>query len=238
MEAASLVIAVSGYTAEILADHYEIPPEKIRVVHNGIDQKTVPRQGRTRSGRQKVVLFLGRITGQKGPKHFIEAAEKILAVRKDITFIMAGWGDLAPALIEEVAAKELAFNIMFTGFLHGSQVDLAYQTADVYVMPSVSEPFGLAAMEAIQNGVPVIISKTAGVGEILCRGAVKVDFWDTHKMAESILAVLNNSELANQLNRDAREEIEPFTWQAAARKCLNVYNQAMAMTPLPASCSI
>ena len=237
MEAASLVIAVSGYTAEILAEQYEIPWDKIRVVHNGINQKNVSRQGLTNSNRQKVVLFLGRITDQKGPKHFIEAAEKILAVRKDITFVMAGWGDLAPALIEEVAAKKLGLKIMFTGFLHGSQVDLAYQMADVYVMPSVSEPFGLTAMEAIQQGVPVILSKTTGVGEILHKGAVKVDFWDTHKIAESILSVLNNSAVARQLSRDAREEIEPFTWHAAARKCLMIYNQAMAMAPLSMSCS-
>lgn len=232
MEVASLVITVSKYTADTLMDHYGIPENKIRIVHNGIDKKTILRQGLRHSNGQKIVLFLGRITGQKGPKHFIEAAEKVLAIDKNVKFIMAGWGDQAPAMIEEAAAKMLGTKVLFTGFLRGRQVELAYQMADVYVMPSVSEPFGLTAAEAIQQGVPVILSNTTGVGEILHRGVVKVDYWDAGKMAESIIKILNNPDLAMQLSRDAKEEVDPFTWEAAARKCLSVYNQVMEPSSL------
>lgn len=237
MEAASLIIAVSKYTADILINNYGIPEDKIRIVHNGINKMPVLRQGLTNSNGKKIVLFLGRITGQKGPKHFIEAAEKVLAIDKNVRFIMAGWGDQAPAMIEEAAAKMLGTKVLFTGFLRGRQVELAYRMADVYVMPSVSEPFGLTAVEAIQQGVPVILSKTTGVGEILKRGVVKVDYWDAGKIAEAIIKILNDPRLATKLSRDAREEVDPFTWEAAARKCLDVYNQAIGMESL-SLCSI
>jgi glycosyltransferase involved in cell wall biosynthesis len=171
MEAASLVIAVSQYTSDILVERYAVPRHKIRIVHNGIMPKPTARQQPARINGQRIVLFLGRITGQKGPYHFIDAAEKTLFRLKNVKFVVAGWGDLAPAIIEQVAARRLGSKILFTGFLRGGQVDRAYQAADVYVMPSVSEPFGLTAVEAVQQGVPVILSKTTGVGEILRRGA-------------------------------------------------------------------
>lgn len=234
VEAASLVIAVSQYCADILVERYGVPRRKIKVVHNGIRPKPlVERKGQTANGR-KVVLFLGRITGQKGPFCFVNAAEKVLGRLKNAKFVMAGWGDLAPAVIEEVASKRLGSKILFTGFLRGEQVDRAYRAADVYVMPSVSEPFGLTAVEAIQQGLPVILSKTTGVGEVLQRGAAKVDFWDADRIAETIVDILSDPALANRLIRDGREEIRLLTWEAAASKCLAVYDEALAMGGRPA----
>ena len=223
MEAASTIIAVSEYTADIIVRHYGIPRHKITVVHNGISPKEVSRDNALHRNGEKIVLFLGRITGQKGPYHFIEAAEKVLQKLEKVKFVMAGWGDLAPSTIESVAAKELGTKILFTGFLRGKDVDRAYQAADVFVMPSVSEPFGLTAVEAIQQNVPVILSKTAGVGEVLNRGAVKVDFWDSDKIANAIIEILNNVQHAEELVRNGREEVRYLTWEAAARKCVNTY---------------
>jgi glycosyltransferase involved in cell wall biosynthesis len=233
MEAASLVIAVSQYTSEILVERYAVPRHKIRIVHNGIMPKPPAREQPAKRNGQKIVLFLGRITGQKGPYYFIDAAEKTLSRLRNVTFVVAGWGDLAPAIIEQVAARRLGSKILFTGFLRGQQVDRAYRAADVYVMPSVSEPFGLTAVEAVQQGVPVILSKTAGVGEILHRGAVKIDFWDSEKIAETIVNILSDKTLADKLIKDGQEEIRLLTWEVAARKCLAVYHEAVATAGLP-----
>ena len=215
MEAASVIIAVSEYTADIIVKHYGISRNKITVVHNGISPKPVSAENCFHKNGEKIVLFLGRITGQKGPYHFVEAAEKVLEKVKKVKFVMAGWGDLAPSTIETVAAKKLGTKILFTGFLRGKDVDRAYQAADVYVMPSVSEPFGLTAVEAVQQNIPVILSKTTGVGEILNRGAVKVDFWDSGKIAECIIEILSNPKRAEELARNGREEVRYLTWEAA-----------------------
>jgi glycosyltransferase involved in cell wall biosynthesis len=235
MEAASLIIAVSEYTADIIVRHYGIPRNKITVIHNGINPKMCTGEKPASKNGEKIVLFLGRITGQKGPHHFVEAAEKVLKKLNQVKFVMVGWGDLAPSTIETVAAKKLGTKILFTGFLRGSQVDRAYQAADVYVMPSVSEPFGLTAMEAIQQNIPVILSKTTGVGEILNRGAIKVDFWDSGKMAETIIEILCDPEKAEELVKNGKEEIRFLTWEAAAGKCVTSYHNALAMATVPSS---
>ncbi len=223
MEAASAIIAVSNYTAGIISRHYVVPLKKIHVVHNGISPK--PIAARPFGNRSEaIVLFLGRITSQKGPEYFVRAAEQVLGEYDNVRFIMAGWGDLAPDIIKMVAARRLGTRVFFAGFLRGSQVDAAYRMSDLYVMPSVSEPFGLTALEAVQQDLPIIISRTTGVGEVLCRGALKVDFWDVDKMAEQIVEVLNNPRLGQQLRSDAKNEIKQLTWDAAARKCLSVYD--------------
>jgi glycosyltransferase involved in cell wall biosynthesis len=223
MERASAVIAVSNYTSGVLVSRYGIPADKIHVVHNGINPR--PMANRSNGNHKGVrVLFLGRITSQKGPEFFVKAAEQVLRKYDNIKFIMAGWGDLAPDIVESVAARRLGTKILFTGFLRGGQVDNAYRSCDIYVMPSVSEPFGLTALEAVQQGLPVILSKTTGVGEILNRGALKVDFWDANKMAQQIIDVLDNPMLAEQLRISAAGEIQHLTWDAAARKCLSIYN--------------
>ena len=224
IQAASAVIAVSHFTAGILADRYGVPCDKIRVVYNGIDQRQIaPRPYNRR--REATVLFMGRITYQKGPEFFVRAAEQVLKKSSNVRFVMAGWGDLAPGIIEMVAARKLGTKIHFTGFLRGDQVDNAYRMSDLYVMPSVSEPFGLTALEAIQYRLPVILSKTTGVGEVLRDGALKIDFWDVNKMADQIVSVLKNPTLAESLSTNALNEIRNLTWDAAARKCLSVYNE-------------
>jgi glycosyltransferase involved in cell wall biosynthesis len=223
MQAASAVIAVSHYTAGILAGRYGVPFDKIRVVHNGINHRQItPRPYASR--REATVLFMGRITYQKGPEFFVQAAEQVLRKYDNVRFVLAGWGDLAPGIIEMVAARRLGTKIHFTGFLRDGQVDNAYRMSDLYVMPSVSEPFGLTALEAVQYRLPVILSKTTGVGEVLRDGALKVDFWDVNKMAEQIVSVLKNPSLAEGLRTNALNEINNLTWDTAARKCLSVYN--------------
>lgn len=233
MKAASLIIAVSDYTADIIVKHYDIPRDKIRVVHNGASKKKTLTAGHIQKNGEKTVLFLGRITGQKGPYHFVEAAEKVLAKMDNVRFLMAGWGDLAPSIIETVAAKKLGTKILFTGFLRGKQVDRAYQLADIYVMPSVSEPFGLTAIEAIQQNIPVILSKTTGVGEVLDRGVVKIDFWDSEKLADTIIDILNDRNRADELVKNGIEEVRNLTWECAARKCVTAYHHAMIMANQP-----
>ncbi len=235
MKAASVIIAVSDYTADMIVRNYGIPREKIKVVHNGASSSNYTEKYKVHKNGEKIVLFLGRITGQKGPYHFIEAAEKVLQKLDNVKFIMAGWGDLAPSAIETVAAKNLGSKIFFTGFLRGWQVERAYRYADVYVMPSVSEPFGLTAVEAIQQNIPVILSKTTGVGEILDKGVVKIDFWDINKIAESIIEILCNPKRAEELVRNGKDEIRSLTWEDAAQKCVNYYRYAM--TNMLASCA-
>jgi glycogen(starch) synthase len=235
MESASMIIAVSEYTADIIVKHYGISRNKIRVIHNGISRQKTHVSGQVQKNGEKIVLFLGRITGQKGPYHFIEAAEKVLAKMDKVKFLMVGWGDLAPSIVETVAAKNLGTKIHFTGFLRGRQVERAYQFADVYVMPSVSEPFGLTAVEAIQQNIPVILSKNAGVGEILNRGVVKIDFWDSEKIADTIVDILNNRDRADELVKNGKEEVRNLTWESAARKCVTAYHHAMLMANYPSS---
>jgi glycogen(starch) synthase len=229
VHSAAVIIAVSNYTREILVKHYGVSEEKVKVIHNGIEPRNSGIKKQPRPYNEKIVLFLGRITRQKGPEFFVRAAALVLEKLPDTRFIIAGWGDSAAQTIEQVAAIGLGRKILFTGFLHGQAVECAYKMADVYVMPSVSEPFGLTALEAIQHGVPVILSRSSGVAELLYDGAIKVDFWDTEKIANKIIALLNNPQLTRRLSRTGLAEIRPLTWDQAARKCLSVYQQLLAI---------
>lgn len=224
MHAARSIIAVSHLTKRIIVERYGVPPEKVRVVHNGIDPKRVADPPRLDNG-EKMVLFLGRLTMQKGPEFFVRAAERVLSRLGNVRFVIAGWGDLGPQIVERVAAAGLSLKIRFAGFLRGEEVERAYRMADVYVMPSISEPFGLTALEAIQHGVPVVISKNSGVAEVLHRGALKVDFWDVDQMADKILAILRHPQLSEAVSRSGADEIRPLTWDEAARKCVGVYQE-------------
>lgn len=231
MKTASAVIAVSNYTANILVNNYAVPRNKIHVVHNGINPKPIPQKPFCKNS-ETAVLFLGRITSQKGPEFFVKAAEQVVRKCDNVKFVIAGWGDLAPTIIEMVAARKLGSKVLFTGFLRGGQVDVAYQMSDLYVMPSVSEPFGLTALEAVQHGLPIILSKTTGVGEILSGGALKVDFWDVNRMAGYIVDILKNPLLAEQLRSRATDEIQGLTWDTAAKKCLSVYNSVCSQSEM------
>jgi len=226
MEQADHIVAVSKYTKDNIVKYYGIDPDKITVVHNGIycdpDDGSLPKN----KAQPKMVLFLGRITHQKGPSFFIEVAQKVLAKRPDVQFVMAGSGDLIIEMIERVASLRMGKNFHFTGFLDGDSVKRMYKLADVYVMPSVSEPFGLSALEALSYNVPAIISKQSGVAEVL-KNTLVSDFWDTEDIAAKILALLKYPALRNtSLVREAKQ-LHEITWGRAADKLIDVYKKIM-----------
>jgi len=220
---ADKIIAVSNYTKQKLIDKYGINPDKIAVVHNAVEQTSDISDFKINTG-EKIVLFLGRITLQKGPDYFIDAANMVLHFYPDVKFIISGSGDMYPGLVRRVADLGIGHKVLFTGFLSGDDVDRAYRMADLYVMPSVSEPFGITPLEAIKNGTPVIISKQSGVSEIL-KNALKVDFWDIDELANKILAVLNYSPLSKTLLEHAKAEVKNITWEKSAERCIDVYNE-------------
>jgi glycogen synthase len=225
VHAAARVIAVSNRTKQILVDRYDVSPEKINVVHNGIEPRPCERMQRHAGRRVKTVLFLGRITMQKGPEFFVRAAARVAQEVEHVRFVVAGHGDLLPgmrALVEELGLSD---RFEFAGFLRGEAVERAYRAADVYVMPSVSEPFGLTALEAARHGVPVVLSSSSGAAEVLQRGALKVDFWDVNLMARMIVMILRSPALAEALRQQAAEEIRALTWDVAAEKCVRVYHE-------------
>ncbi|QQE13339.1 glycosyltransferase [Planctomycetota bacterium] len=227
MQAATAIVAVSHLTKSIICNRYDVPSDKVHVVYNGIDNGiTTPLQAvrpRTIDKDDKIALFLGRITHQKGPEYFVEAAKKVLEKIDNIKFIMAGSGDKTREIIELAAKHGIGNKVLFTGFLRGNDVQRVFQMADVYVMPSVSEPFGIAALEAIRQDVPVIVSKTSGVAEVV-RHALKVDFWDTHAIADRIVNVVIRPPLAAELRKQADLELRKLTWDGAAIKCMELYN--------------
>jgi glycogen(starch) synthase len=228
MHAADKVITVSNYTRNIVMNRYAVPPEKIDVVYNGIDFSSVgaappaPDPGQ----HDQVVLFLGRITMQKGPEYFLHAAKRVLEKVKDVKFIMAGDGDKLNGIIELAAWLGIGHKIFFTHFLRGADVHRVYQMADLYVMPSVSEPFGIAPLEALQHNVPVLISKTCGLAETF-RHALKVDFWDVNEMANQIVAVLRRPPLQEMLRTNGRQEASRFRWEDSAARVNEIYHRVL-----------
>lgn len=234
MHAAVRVIAVSHLTKSILVNRYAVEPDHIDVVYNGIDGGIAELQPDSQQSliqaNDKIVLFLGRITMQKGPEYFVAAARKVLEKYQKVKFVMAGSGDKVAQVIELAAREGIGHKITFTGFLRGDDVSRIFQMADVYVMPSVSEPFGIAALEAIRHDVPVILSRTSGVSEVI-KHALKVDFWDVNEMANKIIAVLKHPSLASTLRHHADMEVRHLTWDDAAAQCERVYQRAVAAMP-------
>ncbi len=227
MERASKVITVSHYTRSIVIGRYGIPGDKVEVVYNGVERSgnwTMPDTVIKRD--EKIVLFLGRITMQKGPEYFLQAAKKVLEVMNNVKFVMAGSGDMMYRAVELAAQLGIGHKVLFTGFLRGGDVRRIYQMADLYVMPSVSEPFGIAPLEALDNDVPVIISKQSGVSEVL-RHALKVDFWDINEMANKIVAVLKYPPLQMTLRNHGNFEVRKLRWRDAARNCLRIYQEML-----------
>lgn len=222
MHKADKIITVSNYTKNMVVSHYGIDPRKIEVVHNGIEmnENNFP-DARINDG-MKTVLFLGRVTLQKGPDYFVDTAKKILGVYPNARFIVSGSGDMLPHVVQKAADLGIADKVLFTGFLKGADVDRAFQMADVYVMPSVSEPFGITPLEALRNHVPVIISNQSGVSEVL-NNALKVDFWDIDETANKVISVLKYNELREELRDNGMKEIGRLNWGESARKCMNVY---------------
>ena len=233
LHGATRVIAVSQLTKNICITRYGVPAEKIGVVYNAVDSNG--QNGRAPppspiAKRDKIVLFLGRITMQKGPEYFLTAARKVLDVYPGVKFIMAGGGDMARRIIELAAELGIGHRVLFAGFLRGQEVDRVFQMADLYVMPSVSEPFGIAPLEALAHDVPVIISKQSGVSEVL-KHALKVDFWDINEMANKILAVLRHPSLSQTLRRNGGFEVQQLTWDKSAAQVAGIYEGALAGSP-------
>jgi glycogen(starch) synthase len=230
MHAANKVITVSNFTRNIIISRYGVSSEKVEVVYNGIEQNGNGNinLGETQISKdENIVLFLGRITMQKGPEYFLKAAKKVLEVMDNVKFVMAGDGDLMPRAVEMAAEFGIGHKVLFTGFLRGQDVEKIYRMADLFVMPSVSEPFGLVPLEALGNDVPVIISKQSGVSEVLSH-ALKVDFWDINEMANKIIAVLKYPPLGVTLRNHGRYEAGKLQWKNAAQRCAQIYEEMLA----------
>jgi glycogen(starch) synthase len=227
MEEADAVITVSNLTRNIVIEKYGINPEKVFTVHNAVDHsQQKAKEAKGRKFDEKLVTFLGRITFQKGPDYFIEAAYKVLQKDPNVRFAMAGSGDMLIKMIKRVAQLRMADKFHFTGFLQGDDVDHIFSMSDVFVMPSVSEPFGIVPLEAMRSSVPVIISKQSGVAEIL-HHALKVDFWDIDGLADAIYGLCHYEGLSKMFKKYGKQEVENMKWEDAALKVINVYNKLL-----------
>ncbi len=224
LKEADKIITNSNYSKENITKHYKINPDKIEVVHWGIDdiQTTEYKPAK----KDKTVLFLGRVTLQKGPDYFVEVAKKVLDYEPHTRFVIAGDGDMLPKTINRTVELGITDNVTFTGALAGEDVNKAFQTADLYVMPSVSEPFGLVALESLKNGTPILISKQSGVSEVI-KHALKADFWDLDDMTGKIVAVLRHNALKEELAQKGHQEAQKFTLDEPARKVKDVYHSVL-----------
>jgi glycogen(starch) synthase len=231
MQGAMKVIAVSHLTKNIVVNRYGIKPEKVTVVWNGVDLTPGADSASRIESKDKLVLYFGRITLQKGPEFFIAAAKRVLEIMPDVKFVVAGSGDLAERMIGMAAELGIGHKVLFTGFLRGKDIDRVFAIADLYVMPSVSEPFGIAPLEAMSHDVPVLISRNSGVSEVLTH-ALKCDFWDVDEMANKIIAVLRHSPLSHALRDGGRFELRRITWDGAAEKCEQVYESMITGIPV------
>jgi len=230
MHHADRVIAVSHYTKKMLKKHYGVPEWKIDVVHNAVDfDVTHYRKDHHLDRQDKIVLFLGRMTMQKGPDYFLKMAKKVLKHMEHVKFVMAGNGDMMERVIEMALGLGIERNVLFSGFLKGKEVERAYSEADLYVMPSVSEPFGIAPLEAIRHGTPVLMSKQAGVNEVI-KSALKVDFWDVDEMASKVIAALSYPALNHTLRQHSTHELNRLSWQEQAGHIAKVYSKALQNT--------
>jgi glycosyltransferase involved in cell wall biosynthesis len=224
MDAADRIVAVSEWTKKILVSHYGIHAEKIDVVHNGINPAEPTHESNGQMMGSHVITFLGRVTQQKGPRYFVEAARKVSEKFPDAHFVIAGSGDLLPQTIDRVAQLRLSKKFHFTGFLTSDWISRIWSISNVYVMPSVSEPFGITPLEAMQAGVPVIVSNQSGVSEVLPH-ALKVNFWDTDALAEAICSVLQYRSLSAMLKQKGQNELQRLTWRSAAKKLNKIYHE-------------
>ena len=225
LQNADAVIPVSYYTGNVVEKHFGINPAKIFPVHNGIEPVEVFHV--EKSFPEKLVLFLGRITGQKGPEIFLDIASKVIAQNDNVRFVMAGNGDQLKRIIETGAYRKVGNKFHFTGFLKGDDVDHMYAISDVYVMPSVSEPFGIAPLEAVRHNTPVIISKQSGVAEVLTN-AIKIDFWDVDAMADAIFGLLHYHSIARMFTELGASELKKLEWEHVAAKLVTVYEKTIA----------
>ncbi len=229
MDHADCIMCVSELTRQTVIRHYHQPPEKCFTMHNAVyplrqDLQDMPRPDH--SNGEKTVTFLGRITMQKGPEYFVEAAQLVINRTRNIRFCMAGSGDMLQEMITLVAKKGIAHRFHFPGFMRGDDVYRCLKASDVYVMPSVSEPFGISPLEAMQCGTPTIISRQSGCAEIL-NNCIKTDYWDIHAMADAIYSICHNPALFNYLHNEGLKEVNSITWEKVGQRILNLYRQLL-----------
>ncbi len=230
VHAADRVVAVSNLTKERLVSSYGVEPSKITVVHNAVEfnKNKFNKLELKQSDEDKIILFLGRITAQKGPEYFLQAAKNVIDHSPDsnVKFIFAGTGDMEGEMIDLAAHLGISDKVHFEGWVTGPDIDRLYSLADLYVMPSLSEPFGITPLEAMRNNTPVLISKQSGVSEVIDH-AMKVDFWDVDEMTEKMLAILHYSPLQVTLAENGSKEVKKFNWDEPAEKCVEVYNSLL-----------
>ncbi len=231
LEQADCVVAVSNYTKKIIVNKYQISEEKVYVVYNGIDKEDFPTYNaksktlrNLKENGTKIVLFVGRLTLQKGLEYFLSAAKKALNVNQNIIFVIAGTGDMENQIIRQVSEMGISDKVLFMGFVRGEELQDVYKVADLYIMPSVSEPFGITALESMLHSTPTMVSKQSGVSEV-ANHILKVDFWDTTEMANKILAVINHNTLRQELAGNGFREVSNLTWDASAKKCIDVFSK-------------
>ena len=227
MTNADHIITVSNLTRQTVIEKYGIDPAKVTTVHNAVEPLSdelknvqVPKM------KEKIVTFLGRITMQKGPEYFVEAAAKVLQKVHNVRFVMAGSGDMMEKMIDLAAQKDIADRFHFPGFQKGKQVYEMLKASDVYIMPSVSEPFGISPLEAMQMGVPSIISKQSGCAEIL-NHVIKIDFWDIDAMADAIYSIISYPAMYNQMHEEGLAEVDGIQWKKAGKKVIDIYNKIL-----------
>ncbi len=228
MNQADHIITVSNLTRRTVIDKYGIDPSKVTTVHNAVEPMSdaINAIEGHRGTDDKIVTFLGRITMQKGPEYFVEAAAKVLKKAKNARFVMAGSGDMMNEMIRLAARHHISDRFHFTGFLKGDQVYEMLKSSDVYVMPSVSEPFGISPLEAMQVGVPTIISKQSGCAEILDR-AIKVDYWDIDALADAIYAIISYPSLYEFMRVEGKAEVDQIKWEYAGKKVIDIYKRLL-----------
>jgi glycosyltransferase involved in cell wall biosynthesis len=223
MDAADKIITVSNLTRNIVIEKYNIHPDKVVTVYNAVEPLSKEEKIKLKKGvNEKIVTFLGRITMQKGPEYFVEAANMVLQKMNNVRFVMAGSGDMMNAMVKRAAELKITDRFHFTGFLKGDDVFDMFRMSDVFVMPSVSEPFGIVPLEAMQSDVPVIISYQSGVSEIL-KYAIKIDYWDTYAMADAIYGLINYPALHNMFREHGKEEVANLLWKNSAKKVRDIY---------------
>ena len=224
MHAADRIIAVSNLTRNTIINNYGVSADKVFTVYNAVEPvEAFPDIAEMKRMGDKIVTFLGRVTMQKGPEYFIEAAHRVLQKMSHVRFVMAGSGELLYRSIKRVADLRIGSNFHFTGFLKGDDVKKMFALSDVYVMPSVSEPFGISPLEAMQSNVPVIISRQSGVSEIL-QHAIKIDFWDIDAMADAMYGILNYPGLSDFFIKHGKREVDSLKWENTAVKVREIYN--------------
>ena len=230
---ADCIATVSDYTRRIVVEKHGASPEKVEVIHNGVDLAPVPHYhppslAELKAAGKKIVLYHGRITIQKGVDYFVKAAKRVLTVEPNVIFVISGWGDMQEQVMRQVGESGLSEHVLFAGALWEEERDRMYQTADLVVMPSVSEPFGLIPLEALHHGTPSVISKQSGVGEVL-PAALRVDFWDVEEMANKIAAGLRYPVLNQQLVQEGRQQLLALTWQRVAVKVRALYERLLQL---------